>query len=311
MAAEQADDLFLYYGQGKRLVGAVYSVFGDESHDENCSRVFAVGGVLGSTEDWNSLKTAWEERTGGRVFHAADCETDFGDFAGADHQENQRLYADLTKLLVGSRLMGFGAAISLEDHKNIFPDALDNQPYFLCFRWVIAHFTAIVAALVPQDKVKYTFDRNPETAYSSSRLYDYMAALPEWRFREYLADEVSFDTRKNIGIQAADLVARETMKHLDNQIGPVPREIRRSMRALGESRRFHFDFFRKGYLEALRRNAAEMNCPGYSISEYHEWRERLRLPDTVEVRMRYHIHLDDLDRKAGVALDLGPVPRFF
>jgi hypothetical protein len=302
-------DLFLYYGNGKRLVGAVYSVFGDESHDESCCRVFAVGGVLGSDEDWNSLKAAWEARTGGRVFHAADCETDHGDYADFDHKQNLKLYAELTRLLAGSRLLGFGAAISLEHHKEIFPDALDNQPYYLCFRVVIANFAARAAVLIPQDKVRFVFDRNPETEYNAGRLYDYMANLPEWRFREYLADEISFATRKNIGIQAADLVARETMKHLDNQLGPKPRDPRKSMLSLANTKRFHFDFFLKKYFEELKGKASTMDR--LSMTQYNAWREALNLPDTFDARIRYNVYLDDLGRKAEAPLSLGPFPDFF
>lgn len=72
------------------------------------------------------------------------------------------------------------------------------------------------------------------------KLGQVMVHQPEWRFHPYMADEVSIASRKEVGIQAADLVAREAMKHLDNQIGPKQRLTRGSLRALEKTKRFGF-----------------------------------------------------------------------
>src|ERR1035437_1693861 len=37
----------------------MYSVFGDESHDEKRQRVFAVAGLFGSHEDWAQIEARW------------------------------------------------------------------------------------------------------------------------------------------------------------------------------------------------------------------------------------------------------------
>ena len=59
------------------------TVFGDESSDETGSRVFAVAGVIGRQEEWDELEKVWLKRTGGVIFHAADCDSDKGDFKSA------------------------------------------------------------------------------------------------------------------------------------------------------------------------------------------------------------------------------------
>jgi hypothetical protein len=71
------------------VVAIVLSVFGDESADETKQRVFAVAGVVGNEDQWAALEAAWIARTGGIPFHAKDCESDQGDYADKDHQENQ------------------------------------------------------------------------------------------------------------------------------------------------------------------------------------------------------------------------------
>ena len=57
------------------------SAFGDESFDEGKQRVFAVAALFGNQQTWDALELKWIARTGGVVFHAAECESDMGDFA--------------------------------------------------------------------------------------------------------------------------------------------------------------------------------------------------------------------------------------
>lgn len=61
----------------KRRV-AVVTVYGDESSDETHKRVYAVAGLFGSQEQWDALELKWLARTGGKIFHGADCESDTG-----------------------------------------------------------------------------------------------------------------------------------------------------------------------------------------------------------------------------------------
>src|SRR5438270_628999 len=83
------------------------SIFGDESADAHKQRVFAVSGLIGTDIQWDQLKAQWSERIGNVIFHATDCESDKGDFKDRPHQENLKLYEDLTKILVASEIRGY------------------------------------------------------------------------------------------------------------------------------------------------------------------------------------------------------------
>jgi hypothetical protein len=263
----------------------VLTVFGDESHDETKQRVFAVGGLIGREQEWDAIVKPWKAITGGRDFHAADCESDHGDFTSTDHRDNQRLYARLVKLLASTKLMGFGVAIDLAEYHAIFPELPEDQPYYLCFHDVVKYFAEIGYLSLPPEKVDFTFDRNLEREYNATYLYDYMVKLPEWRFRPYINEKVSFTTRKEVGIQASDLVAREAMKHLDNQIGPKRRLPRASIRALGQTKRFKFHFYIRKSLLALAQAAKDLDLgtlrkTGAQLP-FREWLSRMSLPDTI------------------------------
>jgi hypothetical protein len=96
-------------------------VFGDESHDSKTERVFAIAVVFETEAQWAELEVPWKARLAGRIFHATDCETDKGEFAGTEHKDNLTLFADLTTILCKSELRGFGAVMDLAGHKEFLP----------------------------------------------------------------------------------------------------------------------------------------------------------------------------------------------
>jgi hypothetical protein len=144
------------------------SVFGDESADETRKCVFAVAGVVGGEEQWAALESAWVARTLGIPFHAKDCESDQGDYAGKDHQENQTLYKDLAILLAESGLGGWGFAIDLIALREVFPEAPDIA-YYKGFTEVLSAMRKCAA--YNKQTVKFTFDLRPESNYNSGELY--------------------------------------------------------------------------------------------------------------------------------------------
>jgi hypothetical protein len=284
-------------GRAERFCGIMYTVYGDESHDETQQRVFAVAGLFGDETAWESVKKRWADRTGGKLFHAVDCESDTGDFADSPHSENLRLYKDLAKLLANSNLLGYGHAMDIGEFFALFPEAVENQPYYMCFQEVVTRFAQYTSVCIPPDKVECIFDLNHDVEYNAALLYSYMVNLPEWKFHQFLADKISFASRKEPGIQMADLVARETMKHMDNIVGPVKRLPRLSMRALARTRRFKFDFFPKEYFQDLKRNIGRLIRPGGSISEYKKWREGHSLVDNAANRLRYMTWLRSMQNR--------------
>ena len=97
--------------------------------------------------------------------------------------------------------------------------------------------------LAPQDRIAFTFDHNLEIEHNAGELYQRLMMHPdpdEHEYKKSLEDKISFASKKEISIQAADLVARETMKILDNRIGPKDRHTRISARILEEQKRIRF-----------------------------------------------------------------------
>ena len=233
---------------GARRSAVLLSVFGDESADETKQRVFAVAGVIGTDAMWGALETAWKERTRGIPFHAKDCESDQGDYEHTAHAENQSLYRDLVTLLAESGLCGFGFAIDLQAQRSIFPDAPDLA-YYKGFAEVVTAMTNF--AVNNRNTVKFTFDMRKESEHNAGLLYGMFRERSEVDGSMFRHVTFAFSSEEP-KIQVADLMAREAMKALDNQVGPVKRDPRKSWMALYETERFKIEVIGKDWFESLR-----------------------------------------------------------
>lgn len=274
-------------------------VFGDESHDPKSERVFAVAALFGTEEQWADFRKAWAARLGGRIFHASDCETDHGEFADTPHEENLRLYADLTKILAASKLLGFGSAMDLKAHNEFFAGTPVDIPYYRCFRDVVWQCGKWAKWAIPADTAEFHFDQRVESDYNAGVLYDHIASLPDWECAKYLRTPLKISSRAEVGIQAADLYAREVMKHLDNTIGPTPRPMRRSMAALQATNRFGCELHLREFFEDFRRKFDDLAVKsGMNLEHYRQWLGQHGQADTISSRHRYLIDLDGAEAAA-------------
>ena len=262
--------------------------YGDESADETGKRVFAIGGLFGTRDQWIAFKTKWRERTGGKIFHATDCDTDHGKhYPKKDHNRNKQLYADLTQLVARSGLIGRGLALDLKAYNELLAPQVNNEnPYHLCFQHVVIYLARQSAMCIPRDRIKFTFDRNHQVAYDAGALYRHFMNhnRENFEYKKLMDEELSFATKRTIGIQAADLIAREAMKVLDNRIGPVSRSFRVSAKVLWEGGWIKFRTLNRSW---CHRVIQEAKGHRYLKSDYFTWLEMKGLNNTLANRLRY------------------------
>jgi hypothetical protein len=266
--------------------GIMYTAYGDESADETQQRVFSLAGLFGSAPDWRAFNKQWKARTGGTIFHAAACDSDRGDYKNSDHKANKKLYADLSHIIAESPLLGNAVSISLPDYKELLAPCLDENPYYLLFQHVIINLARRSSVCLPRDHIKFVFDRNVEIQHNASALYD-RSVNGQWstaEYRQLMEDELGFATRKTIGIQAADLIAREAMKLLDNRSGPKSRPTRLATQALWKSGRIKFRIYDRRWCEGIIRDSKDAQYPK---TEYFTWLEEHGLTHTLANKIRY------------------------
>lgn len=275
-------------------MATIYKAYGDESVDDKGERVFAAAAIFGLQDEWDAFSKAWFERTHGVDFHAADCESDRGDFKQTSHAENLKLYRDLTGMLCGTKLIGHAIAISLKAHHDHFPGSLSNSPYLLCFAYVLMECAEMGHYSMPSGKVKITFDRNLDNQGTATVMYDCCSKFKWLRSHDYLEGAVEFASHKGSApIQAADLLAREAMKHLDREMrGQVT--VGQSFQALIKAHRLRFTYLRDADFAALGLEADELGktLQGSTRAEYEKWRLEHKHQDTSVARMLYRMQLE-------------------
>jgi hypothetical protein len=115
-----------------------------------------------------------------------------------------------------------------------------------------------------------------------------MANKSDWENRSLMGSAINFATRDNARIQMADLVAREAMKDLDNQIGPTKRRRRKSITTLFTDGHFNFGVIDRSYCAGWRasmdRFETEQGIGGKSLGA---WLSENGLADNWSNRIRY------------------------
>src|SRR5205823_3818776 len=104
-------------------------------------------------------------------------------------------------------------------------------------------------------------------------------------------------SRSHFGIQAADLYARDVMKHLDNIVSAVKRPMCRSFQALRQTDQFGCDLHLREFFRDFRSKFDEIATNvGMSQELYLEWLQKHAQMDSISSRHRY---LNDPDAPVG------------
>ena len=178
-------------------------VFGDESFDEKGERVAAVAGLIGTVKEWDALKDEWVSQTGGKEFHANECEVEHSKNPDKEkHKENLLLYEDLTKIIVKSGLRGFGAAFDLVSFRENFPGAkVDNDVgYYKCFTDLVSHCAGVASGEGRQIE-EFTMDNREGKEYNAGLVYQFYRQRPEWK-----ANNIFRDKKNSLSIHGRILV---------------------------------------------------------------------------------------------------------
>ena len=252
-------------------------VFGDESTDETRSRAFAVAGVVGRENEWKAAEEEWLHRTGGAIFHAADCE----------HSGNLELYKDLTQIIARSRLAARAVSVDLIVFRELFPDTSTAGVYYLCFV-ALVYWLVENAASKLDEAIEFTFDNRADSGYNASRFYEEMARKRGWAARRFMHERLEFSRRENPRIQMADLFARECMKDLDSKIGPRKRPPRKSIIAL--QGKINLRVLDRKYFEGVHILATRLE--GKHLANYIAWLSRKRRTDNASNRIEYIAFLE-------------------
>jgi hypothetical protein len=249
---------------------ADFLVYGDDSADQTQKRVCVVGIVFGPESLWEKIEPEWVERNGGIPFHARDCESNWADYKNVPKDDTKQLYADLAIMLANNGLGGFGVAVDLAAERRVFP----NSPpiaYYKCFADVLQ---AVKEYITPRGiRAAFEFDISKENKFNAGLMYDTIRQN-EPQFFEHFEPKISFaPAREYARLQVADLMAYEAMKAMDNEVGPVKRDPRKSWIALRSTGRFDVTGYSQEWFEWLKTDGLTIleKRYGYGEADYIKW----------------------------------------
>lgn len=220
----------------------------DESGIHAGSRICAIAGYVGPAEEWQTFEHRWKRAitdAGITAFHMATFQSRRGEFAGWSDLRREQLLAELVGIIKARDLLGVGSGLVIEDYERLSDEdktwmthGNPEKPYFLCFQHCIVEAAHRADGLPPQEKVAFAFDRQDEFSAEAIRLYNDMKGQADWENKHRLADAVGFASKvETVALQAADLLAYECYKHLENRLYDPQRGVRWPM---GQLRRRPF-----------------------------------------------------------------------
>ncbi|HXE31667.1 MAG TPA: DUF3800 domain-containing protein [Terriglobales bacterium] len=221
--AEIARFLTFYPDQAGEL--AVLKFFGDESGIAKNSRICVVAGLLGSEPAWEAFDRDWSGALGDDIpaFHAVAINGGRDEFYGMDAIRRGDLLrklatviaeSPLVPLVAGSVVPHFFALSELD--RSLITNGHPDVPYWNCLDQCIVA-AAVEADRQENERVNFIFERQDEFKKVAEARFDEMKEPGGIWSRSARLGEIAFSRRTTIpGIQAADLLAYEAFKHLEN-----------------------------------------------------------------------------------------------
>ncbi len=147
----------------------------DDTSDGKGELIFIVATVLGPASDWREIEPRWLELCEGRIFHATDCESGRREFADLTRDERTEISVGLSKLIAGTRLIGYAIGHHLGAAKECFPGGRPEWSFFACTSKIVAKVAEMTARWSPSPaRVLFTFDKRRKTESNCRLLYEAM-----------------------------------------------------------------------------------------------------------------------------------------
>lgn len=197
----------------------------DDSYD-NAKTLMLVGGWLMEESQWKRLESDWDacieatnhaHRADQKItrFHASELNGFKGEFKNWDKQMSEAFTGNLITILKERPSLFVAAAVNMQDMVQVFPqfaDTMLDSALGLCIKQIMLSLGKVVRKNFVRDKLEMIFESGPWKAHAI-QAYGQMVADPKFKDRK-LFTSLSFVSSQAAGLQAADLIAYESMKRI-------------------------------------------------------------------------------------------------
>ncbi len=234
--------------------------------DSRKGGIYAVAGYVGLVDVWDdAFAPVWNATIKQAPypiteFAASDCNSGMAEFRPPwTKEQRDGLTVNLVSHIVDQHMphiMGIGAAVTL-------PNFLDNEAqrakweryaYLLCAGTVVSHVAVLCRRMLAQDSVLFVFDEQKGMQGKAQEMFDEVKEDVQTRGQLLcdVAGPLFRPSHLNAPLQAADLLAFETYKELENRSVEPPIKQRISLRRLVEGRPHYAHYYDAATLRKLK-----------------------------------------------------------
>jgi hypothetical protein len=217
----------------RERVLSMIKFLGDETGTDKkpTTRISAIGGLVGTEKAWGKFDTAWNKVLKAEdipFFHAVQCEKGTGEFYGLDVAKRGHFMDRLLEVILNAQLQpcAYGVvvphfnAMSLEFRAH-YTDGHPDVPYYVCLHYTFVEGSHTADSFLKDEQVYFLFEQQDEFEASAKESFAAFKQNSAWPNSARLGGEPIFvkneEAPKYPGLQAADLLAYEMYRHLDNR----------------------------------------------------------------------------------------------
>lgn len=179
------------------------------------------------------------KQSGLDFFHMTDFENYPGPYEGWDTRKHESVIKRLIKVITDTAALGVGVGVMMDDFETLrqdprFPEYDVGTPYGLAAAWCIGMIGRWLEGQGQSESVAYVFELGDEHQDRLRQGVMRLSGSRTWR-ETFRVHSLRFEEKRKVpAIQAADMLAYETCKQAQKNLGLVNRPIRKSLRALLE-----------------------------------------------------------------------------
>lgn len=211
---------------------AVLKFFGDETGIDGkpATRISAVAGLIGEERAWGHFDRNWMKvlnSEGIPYFHAVECERGTENFYGLDVSKRGHIVDRLIQAVAGSSLQLCAYAVVVphframsEEFRLHYTHGHPDIPYYLCLAKTFVAASHAADGKPSTEQIYFLFEKQDKFEQEAGALFREFQKNQFWPNSSRLGDchfAEKDDIYKYPGLQAADLIAYESYRHLDNK----------------------------------------------------------------------------------------------
>jgi hypothetical protein len=200
--------------------------YGDDSGTHQSSRTVTVAGYVGQVAAWKRFSREWNKvlkEFGVQQMHRADLEAFGGEYKrtkGWNEERRKKFLQRLYPIIDGHVKEPIGSAVIVEDFESIVPTDLKNR-LGGAYGWCANHCITAINVWCAQRKynrpIQYVFEAGTagygQVEKMIQELYSNQNDREKYRIRGW-----SFQDKSVTPLQAADVLAYEGFKQIENQV---------------------------------------------------------------------------------------------